>query len=79
MRRAEGDRFVLRSGRSIIAPDGVIGIDGAGYAWVGSCDALVADTGDPKLTSEERAEVALHMIERWARWGQGIVVGGRDE
>lgn len=69
-------RFVLDSGRGVYAFAGVLGLLASGTADV---DELVygydgylersAQEIFPDLTTEERAEIAKYMIDRWTKWG----------
>lgn len=65
----EGDYLKLSSGRVMYANRSIVGIDQEGTEPHGGSDgALVPYTG-PELTPEEKRELALAMIERWAKFG----------
>lgn len=67
--------FTLSTGRVIRAHRGVLGVDQTSKAlYVGYNDVLEEepdpdiDLPVPRLTAEERREVAEFMIKRWNEW-----------
>jgi hypothetical protein len=68
--------LILSSGREIDANANIIGIDDQLDVYGGYDDVIEMRDGhvsniNPPLTSEERDELADHMIDRWRRWKQG--------
>lgn len=59
------DEVELSSGRRVSANCGIIGIDPDGFTFEGYDSGLL----DADFTAEERRDLALGMIARWADYG----------
>lgn len=65
--------YVLKSGRTLPANLGVLGVDKFGQMTAGYDnhppeDEKDSDSSTPPFTLQERAEIAEYQRERWARW-----------
>lgn len=58
------DAYVLTTGKTIAAPDGILGISPQAVAW-GAGDFTLPLRG---VTLQEREEIAMYVIAQWKSW-----------
>ena len=62
------DQYILSTGRRIYANNLIIGLSPNIVAFQGY-DGSFGPDFEPRLTTEERKEIAIFMMHLWAKWG----------
>lgn len=66
---SENEIYILKSGQTFPANNGIIGISGAGYAIK---EGLIHEGYDGgifiEFTKEEKMEISQYMINLWKNW-----------